>query len=126
MDTDQPPPEQRAFRDQMREITGALAAGLPAESLPREPVAPGAVRELAADLAAQILDQMAQPAAGTPEEEVEGFARRLPFNCPNTFNCSGYYACPGIGAHSCNPTFGCGTTFSCTQVFFGYRGITAR
>ena len=62
---DGPSIEQLASRDQLREFTGALAAGLPPASLPREPVSPETVRELAADIAAELLRLAATHRADT-------------------------------------------------------------
>ena len=138
MAMDQPPPErpidpqaeggaagpagQFPSREELRELTGALAAGLPAESVPQEPVSPDVVRELAADLAAEIIQQLAQPSGASPDDDVQGFGfsmggARLPYRCTGQgYTCGGTigssYICPTAGSHACTGMFSCSNTFS--------------
>jgi hypothetical protein len=115
-----PVAQERSSRSELRQMTGALAAELPPASLPSAPVSVEEVRELAADLAAELLHQIVQSGSASGSDEVQGLALRRSFNCTGaTFSCNGYYDCPGLGKHSCTGSFSCGTTFRCTLVFSG-------
>lgn len=122
--TSKPPeegaPQQAASLERLREVTRTLAAGLPPTSLPSAPVPPDAVPKLAADLAARLLDEMSELAAGEPEAEVRGFM--LPYQCTGAvFKCDGYYKC--TKTHSCPNQYSCPAAVICREPFKGLEGF---
>jgi hypothetical protein len=112
-------------REQMREMARARAAELPGDALPAAPISPEAVRELAADLATELLLQMAQQSEESPEDEVQGFAFSTRFQCTGaSFACTGTgYTCATSSTHSCKD-FAC-NHFACTSAFSGLTRFTA-
>jgi hypothetical protein len=114
----------------LRRLAVDAAAQLPEDAVPKPPISPEAVRELAADLATQILHRLTQASGEAPAAETEGFAAfgaGLPrFKCPGTFLCGGTYSCAGDSTHACGGRFNCPGTFACEGTFSGLRSLLAR
>ena len=108
-------------QEQLRQVTRHLAAAMPAESLPTAPIAPDSVRQIAADLAAELLHQIAEPQSEAMREDAVW--RSLSYNCTgHQFICRLAYGCAGGTAHSCTNKFDCGI-FSCTIAFAGFQTV---
>ena len=110
MSTGSPPPEPHAER-QSGSKAGSSPEGLPSREELREYTG-ALIRELAADLAGEIIRQM----AAAPEMQ----AFRRPYNCDGAeYICVNTYTCSDL-SHRCVTSFRCPGTYACNIIHVGY------
>jgi hypothetical protein len=115
MSIGQPPPErptESGHRDDRS------AERLPSRDELRQ-FTQGLIRELASDLAREVLHQL----AAAPE--TRAFAR-LPYNCTGAeYICVNAYTCSDL-SHRCTNSFLCPGTYACNIIHVGFGGGISR